>query len=510
VRDINRNQAVTQGGIQAVGPTEGPESPADSRGPAIEAGPPHARWRILSRIRIRLLLSYVVLLALSTVVSLLAVRQVLHLRLDEEVNNQLLQEAAEFRSLVGGNDPSTGRPFGTDLKAIFDVFFERNFPGEGELLLSLLDGRPYKWKRAHDASYRLEQREDLLRQWSGLINPERGMLETPIGPARYLAVPVVFEGRTRGDFIVANFPAHEHGEIDGAIGLAIAVSGGVLAVALLVAWWLAGRVLGPLSLLTRTAHSIKDSDLTRRIPVRGHDEVSELAATFNEMLDRLEAAFTSQKQFVDDAGHELRTPITIIRGHLELLEDAPQQRRQTIALVMDELERMARIVNDLVILAKHQQPDFLDLKGVDLRRLTTEVYAKATALASRRWQLEEVGDGQIVADPQRLTQAMIQLAENAVNHTAEGDLIAFGSTVAGEEARFWIRDTGPGIPRSEQERIFQRFVRRRGGRLSDGAGLGLAIVRAIALAHGGKVELRSQPGEGATFTVVIPATRPSR
>jgi signal transduction histidine kinase len=510
VRGINRNRAATQEGTRGVAPTEGPESPADSARPAVGAGPPQPRWRILSRIRIRLLLSYVVLLALSTVVSLVAARQVLHLRLDEEISNQLLQEAAEFRSLVGGSDPSTGSPFGTDLKAIFDVFFDRNFPGEGELLLSLLDGRPYKWKRADDASFRLEQREDLFRQWSGLINPERGELETPIGTARYLAVPVVFEGRTRGAFIVANFPAHENEEIDGAIRLAIAVSGGVLVVALLLAWWLAGRVLGPLSLLTRTARSIKDSDLTHRIPVRGHDEVSELAATFNEMLDRLEAAFTSQKQFVDDAGHELRTPITIIRGHLELLEEEPQQRRETIALVTDELERMARIVNDLVILAKHQQPDFLDLKEVDLGGLTKEVYAKATALASRRWQLENVGDARIVADPQRVTQAMIQLAENAVNHTAEGDLIIFGSTVASEEARFWIRDTGPGIPRSEQERIFRRFARRRGGRRSDGAGLGLAIVRAIAEAHGGKVEVRSQPGAGAMFTVVIPATRPSR
>jgi signal transduction histidine kinase len=449
-----------------------------------------------------------VLLAVSTAISLVAVRQVLHLGLDEEINNQLLQESAEFRSLMGGNDPSTGRPFGTDLKSIFDVFFERNFPGEGELLLSILDGKPYKSKRAQDASYRLERQEGLLRQWSGLNNPQRGELETPIGPARYLAVPVVFEGRTRGAFIVANFPAHEQGEIDGAIGLALAVSGGVLAIALLLAWWLAGRVLGPLRLLTRTARSIKDSDLTRRIPVRAHDEVSELAATFNEMLDRLEAAFTGQRQFLDDAGHELRTPITIIRGHLELLEEAPEHRRETLDLVMDELERMARIVNDLVILAKHQQPDFLDLRGVDLGRLTKEVYAKATALAPRRWRLENVGQGQIVADPQRLTQAMIQLADNAVKHTAEGDALSLGSSLAGEEARFWVRDTGPGIPREEQERIFQRFARRRGVSSLEGAGLGLAIVRAIAEAHGGRVELQSRAGAGATFTVAIPARRP--
>src|SRR5918992_1879836 len=127
----NGNPAVTQEESQAAPPTVGtPSRTAFHRPvPPGTVGPrPRARWRILSRIRMRLLLSYVVLLAVSTAISLVAVRQVLHLGLDEEINNQLLQESAEFRSLMGGNDPSTGRPFGTDLKSIFDVFFERNFP----------------------------------------------------------------------------------------------------------------------------------------------------------------------------------------------------------------------------------------------------------------------------------------------------------------------------------------------------------------------------------------------
>jgi signal transduction histidine kinase len=227
------------------------------------------------------------------------------------------------------------------------------------------------------------------------------------------------------------------------------------------------------------------------------------------MLDRLEQAFAAQRQFIDDAGHELRTPITVIQGHLELLDDDPEERQKTTALVTDELERMSRIVNDLIILAKAERPDFLRLDTVDVAPLTEEVLAKARGLAARDWRLEEVARGRVVADRQRLTQALIQLAQNAAAHTADGDPIALGSELRDGELRLWVSDTGPGIPPEEQERIFRRFSRGRGGRRgSESAGLGLAIVRAIAEAHHGRVEVESNPGAGATFTVVIPPDQP--
>lgn len=466
--------------------------------------------RLLASLRTRLVLSYVLLLALSTTLSLFTLRQILHVRLDEQINTQLVQEVREFRALVGGNDPATGRPFGSDLKAVFDVFLNRNVPAEGELILAIVRGKPYIWKRAHDASYRIERRADLIERWSKLKGTERGELETPAGAARYLAVPVILEGKPAGTFVVANFPAFEQGEIDAALRAAFALSIGVLVIALLLAWSLAGRVLGPLRLFASTARSITDSDLTARIRVRGHDEVAQLAATFNDMLDRLEDAFRVQREFVDDAGHELRTPITIIRGHLELLEDDPEQRRETLALVMDELQRMERMVNDLLVLAKSGQPDFLDLELVDLERLTEELHAKARGLAPRRWELERSAQGRIVADRQRLTQALMQLADNAVNHTQEGQLIALGSALADGEVRFWVRDSGPGIANEDRERIFERFSRGRNTRRtsSDGAGLGLAIVRAIAEAHRGRLEVESPVGQGAKFVLFIPADQP--
>ncbi len=225
------------------------------------------------------------------------------------------------------------------------------------------------------------------------------------------------------------------------------------------------------------------------------------------MLDRLESAFAGQRRFLDDAGHELRTPITIVRGHLELMGDDPQERRETLALVTDELERMSRLVDDVLTLAKAEQPDFLDLETVDVETLSREVFAKAAALAERDWQLGAVGRGMIVADRQRLTQALVQLAQNAVQHTAEGDSIALSSSVTEGRARFSVRDWGPGVSAAERERIFERFGRGTAAR-REGAGLGLAIVRAIAEAHGGGVELESRPGEGARFTLELPLDPP--
>lgn len=165
---------------------------------------------------------------------------------------------------------------------------------------------------------------------------------------------------------------------------------------------------------------------------------------------------------------------------------------------------MSRIVNDLLLLAKAEQPDFLNLETVELDSLTEELYFKATALNFRDWQLEAKANGFIVADRQRLTQAIMNLAQNATQHTTEGDVVALGSAITNGNAWFWVRDTGEGIAPKDQERIFKRFARSHGHRRSEGAGLGLAIVQAIAEAHGGQVELISQPDAGSTFKVIIP------
>jgi signal transduction histidine kinase len=223
----------------------------------------------------------------------------------------------------------------------------------------------------------------------------------------------------------------------------------------------------------------------------------------------LAAAFAAQRAFVDDAGHELRTPITIVRGHLELMSDDPVERQETVTLVTDELDRMNRIVEDLLLLAKAEQPDFLQVGPVEVAEFTTDVVIRAKALGDREWHLDACATGEVDADRQRLTQAMLNLARNAHEHTPPDAEVAIGSAWDEEGIRFWVRDSGPGIDAADADRIFERFARGSGGRRrSDGAGLGLAIVRSVVDAHGGRVVLESQPGEGATFTIVLPGRRP--
>jgi signal transduction histidine kinase len=223
------------------------------------------------------------------------------------------------------------------------------------------------------------------------------------------------------------------------------------------------------------------------------------------MVARLERAFATQQRFLSDVGHELRTPITIVRGHLEVMGDDPDERRETVALVTDELDRMNRMVNDLLMLAKAEQPDFLRPERVEVPAMLADVYAKASALGPREWVLGEVEPATVWADPQRLTQALTQLLQNAVQFTGEGDRIELSARVAGDRVLLSVRDTGVGIAPEDRERIFERFVRAAPGReRPDGTGLGLAIVAAIAHAHRGEVTVDSVPGAGSTFTLVLP------
>jgi signal transduction histidine kinase len=458
--------------------------------------------------RTRILAAFVILLAFSTLVSVLAIQELLSVRVSDRIDASLRQEIEEFRRLARGRDPRTGRPFGEDLVGIFRLYRQRNVPGEGEVVIMFEGGRLFDtWSGARGGRSSLGAE---VPRWARLTRPEQGELVTATDTIRYLAVPVMGSGdEVRGVFVVASTLSAEADEVTEAVRLAALVLVSVLIIASGLAWVVAGRVLAPLRLLTDTARSISESDLTRRIPSSGTDEIAELAATFNAMLDRLEAAFATQRAFVSDASHELRTPITIIRGHLELLGDDPAERRETVEIVTDELDRMNRFVDDLLLLAKSERDDFLRPGAVELGALTDELLDKAVALGPRTWRLEARGEAVVNADRQRLTQAMMGLAQNAVQHTGVDAPIWIGSAVDDGTATLWVRDSGPGIPRADRERIFERFARASSGRRrSEGAGLGLAIVRAIAEAHDGHVAVESRPGAGSTFMLTIPLRGP--
>jgi two-component system OmpR family sensor kinase len=464
---------------------------------------------LLSSIRVRLLAWFVLFLAVATAASVLVVRQILLYRLDQRIDLELVQETKELRILARGNDPETGEPFAGRVRKIFKVYLARNVPTRNEALITFVDGKPFLRDR-QVVPYRLDKDPDLVARWATATETERGEVITPAGPVEFLAVPVASSRDADGVFVAAIFRDREAAEkTDPAIAGVAATGLIVLLIGSVLAWRLAERILTPVRKIGQAARSISQSDLNRRIEVEGRDEIARLAGTFNDMLDRLEDAFQTQKHFMDDVGHELRTPLTIVRGHLETIEAEPEERTKVMALVTDELARMSRLIDDLSLLARSEHPDFLDLSVVDVEILTRDVQAKAQAIAPRTWELAEAGRGRIVADRQRVTQALLQLAQNAAAHTAEGDPIVLGSAIKDGEARFWVSDSGPGVAVGDSVRIFERFARGRAQRPnSDGAGLGLAIVRAIAQAHHGRIELESPPGHGATFYLVVPVDQP--
>ena len=446
-------------------------------------------------------MTYVLVLAVATIASVLLVREVLLISLEDRIDDELVQESRELDRLALGIDPETGRPF-AGVDRIFELFLERNVPARNEAFIMFIDGEVYDRSR-NVLPYRLDRDPALLSRWAGLDQSDAGSVETPGGTVRYLAVPVS-SSRQLGLFVAATFADLEAREVVPAVRAAALVGILALVVGSVLAGVMSRRILRPVQIVRETARSISETDLGQRIEVRGDDEISELSKTFNGLLDRLERAFIAQRAFIDDAGHELRTPITIIRGHLETLGDDPEERRRSTEIVSDELDRMSRMVNDLLVLAKAQQPDFLTRDTVDLEVLTRDVFDKTSALGDRRWRLDAFATGPIVADRQRITQALIQLAQNAVEHTDAGDEIGVGSARTDRWVELWVRDTGHGIPEEAQARIFERFARER-PRRSEGSGLGLAIVRTIAERHGGTVRVRSSPGEGATFSIRVPA-----
>jgi two-component system OmpR family sensor kinase len=287
-----------------------------------------------------------------------------------------------------------------------------------------------------------------------------------------------------------------------------------LACALLASYLLGSRLSRPLRRMAAVAARVDAGDLHPRIHQQGGqgDELKVLADAFNHMLDRLTDAFAGQRAFVADASHELRTPLTVIRGQLEVLasqDDPPgEEVRRVERLVQAEIARISRLVDDLLLLAKTEQTEFLRVEPIDLAPYVGELWDGMSLLASRRFELGPVPRGVLLADPDRLAQALRNLVGNAIEHTAaEGGLVRMRVQLSGGgRIRFLVEDDGPGIPLDQRERVFHRFHRTdiARDRASGGTGLGLAIVRAIADAHGGSVNAGESPEGGARIALELP------
>ena len=289
---------------------------------------------------------------------------------------------------------------------------------------------------------------------------------------------------------------------------------GVLFVASLgVGWAVAGRVLRPIGRITSVARDIQATDLSRRIELPGpDDELKQLGDTFDAMLARLDAAFAAQRQFVADASHELRNPLAIIRTNVDVaLADPradPEDLRHTIAVVKRASDRMARLVDDLLALARRQEPT-LEHEPVDLGAAVAEASDDfVVPAAARNIVLDRaIAPGVIVTgDRDALKRAVANLLENAVRLAPEGSRVRLATGSEGDRAWVAVADEGPGIAPEDQPHVFDRFWRadKARSRADGGTGLGLAIVRQIAESHGGQVRLQSKVGVGSSFVIWLP------
>jgi signal transduction histidine kinase len=292
--------------------------------------------------------------------------------------------------------------------------------------------------------------------------------------------------------------------------LALALAAGV-ALAALLFWWLSRRLTEPVRALTRATQDVAAGRYDVEIPAgRSSDEISVLSDRFRGMVAKLAEAEKLKRSFLMSVSHELRTPLTAIRGHVEALREGivsePEQVQSSLDVIAAEADRLERLVGDVLDLAKLQAHRFtVRREEVDMCRVLEQAYA-AFGEEARRREIDYVlvsddGAPVIVSDGDRVLQVISNLLSNAFRWTPDGGRIELQLQVANGDVRVDVVDSGPGVPEAKRERIFEAFI----SNDVNGTGLGLPIARELAVALGGQVELRSEPGRGSRFRLVLPA-----
>lgn len=283
-------------------------------------------------------------------------------------------------------------------------------------------------------------------------------------------------------------------------------------------WYSTYRGLAPLEDAMDAALQItRADDLSRRIPYKGpaEDEVGQLITAFNLTLSRLESLFNTQRRFMADVGHELRTPLTVIKGNVGLMRRMEQFDKESLAGIESEVDRLTRMVGDLLLLAQAESGKLpLDKHIVELDTLVLEALAQMRVLAKDRLALKlgDIDQVLVCADKDRIKQVLVNLIGNAISYTPVGGEILVGVGKKDSQARITIQDTGPGIPAEDLPHVFERFYRGEKSRTrpkdGKGFGLGLSIAYWIVRNHGGRIEVESTEGKGTTFCVWLPLAEP--
>jgi len=464
--------------------------------------------KFLARQRLALWSALIVVLTLVVIGALLMTALEANLR--REVDEALLLRAQHVEHGITLDQDGTLKPGGVgtglaDLAPIDEIAA----PG---IYVQVLDqGGAVLLSSANLLGGGLPVPADLVQQ---TLEGRQTTVTVPVGRerVRLLGRPMLSEGRVLGAVIVGeslHFLDVTLRDLRRLLGLLT-----LLAVLLAVAggWWLRRQAMRPVAEVSRVARDIAATGrFERRIAIpQTQDELRDLAATFNEMLARLERTFRRQRDFLADASHELRGPLTVIRGNLELLQmDLPEaERQQSAAEAAEEVKLMSRVVSDLLFLAADDAQEQLERQAVPVHELVSTAAERARNLDAGQHRVTiSCNDPTVVrGDRDRLGQMLWNLVENGLRYTDPGGTITLGLHNHGSVAELTVADTGVGIPAEHLPHIFERFYRVDGARSRrhGSTGLGLAIVKQVAEAHGGQVRVRSEAGAGTTFTVALP------
>jgi signal transduction histidine kinase len=423
--------------------------------------------------------------------------------LTAEVDRTLLHEADEYGVAMKGSSDTTS------LASASRRYLQDRIgasAGPDPILLVLADGRVIS-----NSELKLEGAAGNAAAKEPTRSPA-GFSTVTLGNAAYRVVsaPIANADGSRVGLFQAALSAESPAAIALSVAEALAAAGLIVILGgAVVSVWAARQSLRPLRQMAADAASVTHASPGRRIAYDGPaDELGSLAASLNAMLARLERSYQDQRRFVADASHELRTPVAIVRGNVELLSRGSMcesDATESLRMIEAEALRMTRLLDELLSLARlegasrHFQP-------LEARTLLDEIAAGARALGERTVTVVGASELWISGDPDLLKQALLNIARNSIAHTQPGGHLALACSAIGNRVFLSVTDDGPGIPPDDLERIFDRFFRASGPRPGDsgGAGLGLAITSRLVDLHDGTIRAENVEPHGARFTIELP------
>jgi heavy metal sensor kinase len=476
------------------------------------------RW-VPRGIRLRLVLAISAVSVAAVVASFIALHATTSASLRGRIDRELKEQYAEFQQRVIA-DGKIRDPAG--LRAASEGFLsgQRYHPESRIFAITPEGGAPVtNQQRIVDEEVRESppgNSESDEAGAGGIVSAGAGLKTISTdetGKLRVLTEPVTVDGTKIGTFRVADPLTSVDEALASLRDRFIAVGLAALLLSVITAIWLANLVTRPLRRMAGVASAVDSGDLSHRIDYSGDDEIGVLAEAFNHMMDRLEEGFRRQREFVSDASHELRSPLTVLRGRIEQLTDRAGDREAVAGEaeeLMREVRRMERMTDDMLTLAKAERGSLLQRRRIPIDDFVADLRRDLPLLGERHYSVESGLHGELDADPDRLAQVLRNLVTNAVRHTAGDGHIEVAIASQDGAAVFAVRDDGTGIAPDELSRIFDRFHRTDEGRsrAEGGSGLGLAIAKAIVEAHGGTITVASPPGQGATVRFSIPGYRP--